>query len=202
VKALSKYQFETATTVGMRHAFHRPLRPAFHFYLYLPGGVGPSSRRIPMSPGHPAVRDRKGVSRRCALFIFYDILFPIRRRSAQEGITWHLGPYSTFMALNRDEVSREWTNLATNSLLFLSLSLPFSFLFHPILTCEGFTWKVKSENFIAAGPRDYRHFILFLFFRQISIKINIFFIYKFFLYIYYFILYYFLNRSKIFFTLI
>lgn len=128
VKALSKYQFETATTVGMRHAFHRPLRPAFHFYLYLPGGVGPSCRRIPMSPGHPAVRDRKGVSRRCALFIFYDILFPIRSRSAQEGITWHLGPYSTFMALNRDEVSREWTNLATNSLLFLSLSPFFLFI--------------------------------------------------------------------------
>ena len=35
--ALSKYQFETAVAIGMRHAFHRPLRPAFHFYLYLPG---------------------------------------------------------------------------------------------------------------------------------------------------------------------
>lgn len=162
VKALSKYQFETATTVGMRHAFHRPLRPAFHFYLYLPGGASVPPLVAFRCPRVTPVRDRKGVSRRCALFIFYDILFPIRSRSAQEGITWHLGPYSTFMALNRDEVSREWTNLATNSLLFLSL--PFSFLFHPILTCEGFTWKVKSENFIAAGTRDYRHFILFLLF--------------------------------------
>lgn len=36
IGALSKYQFETATAIGMRHTFHRPLWSAFHFYLYLP----------------------------------------------------------------------------------------------------------------------------------------------------------------------
>lgn len=100
-EALSKYQFETAAAIGMRHAFHRPLRPAFHFYLYLPGCLSPlpplSRRRIPMSPGHP-VRGRKRASRRrrrrrrcegvssrvslLSLSIFYDILFPIRGEKA------------------------------------------------------------------------------------------------------------------------
>lgn len=44
--ALSKYQFETATGIGMRHTFHRPLWSAFHFYLYLPprGLPAPTSR--------------------------------------------------------------------------------------------------------------------------------------------------------------
>lgn len=75
-EALSKYQFETAAAVGMRHAFHRPLRPAFHFYLYLPG------RSLP-SPGHPE-RGRKeaAATRRRVFSIFYDILFPIRGEEA------------------------------------------------------------------------------------------------------------------------
>lgn len=106
--ALSKYQFETAAAIGMRHAFHRPLRPAFHFYLYLSGRSSPvyltAGLRIPMSPSHPR---RKGTSRRrwrrSALSIFYDILFPIRGEKA----LGHLGPYSAFMAISRDEVSRE-----------------------------------------------------------------------------------------------
>lgn len=78
-KALSKYQFETAAGIGMRHAFHRPLRPAFHFYLYLPGTSLLSALARPVSPGHPE-RGRKeaAATRRCASSIFYDILFPIR----------------------------------------------------------------------------------------------------------------------------
>lgn len=45
-RALSKYQFETATGIGMRHTFHRPLWPAFHFYLYLP------PRELPAPTSH------------------------------------------------------------------------------------------------------------------------------------------------------
>lgn len=151
-EALSKYQFETAAAIGMRHAFHRPLRPAFHFYLYLPGCLSPlpplSRRRIPMYPGHP-VRGRKrasrrrrrrrrceGVSSRVSLlslslsryFMTFCFQSAGRRR---RGITEHLGPYSTFMALNRDEVSHEWTNVLSSSSRFFFLSfLGALFLLH------------------------------------------------------------------------
>lgn len=112
-EALSKYQFETAAARRyMRHAFHRPLRPAFHFYLYLPGRPTsfPSSRivdrivsRCPLRLT-AGVRSRKGVA---LLDIFYDILFPIRDGEDVGGQSSRgiVGPYSTFMALNRDEVS-------------------------------------------------------------------------------------------------
>lgn len=132
MKALSKYQFETATTIGMRHAFHRPLRPAFHFYLYLPGS-SPSPPPLVAFRCPPRVTPRYVIEKGCretvrALFIFYDILFPIRGRERAGASTWHLGPYSTFMGLNRDEVSREWTNLATPFPILFLLSLSFFFI--------------------------------------------------------------------------
>lgn len=102
-----------------------------------------SRRRIPMSPGHP-VRGRKrasrrrrrrrrceGVSSRVSLlslslsryFMTFCFQSAGRRR---RGITEHLGPYSTFMALNRDEVSHEWTNVLSSSSRFFFY--PFSVL--------------------------------------------------------------------------
>lgn len=75
---------------------------------------------------HPEYgRKEVATTRRRAFSIFYDILFPIRGEEAS-GTTRVLGPYSTFMALNRDEVSREWTSplrfLLLSSLPSLSLS--------------------------------------------------------------------------------
>lgn len=70
-------------------------------------------------------RGERGEERRESLAeashpIFYDILFPIRGRRCR-GITG-VGPYATFMALNRDEVSPKWSPLPT------FFSLLFSFL--------------------------------------------------------------------------
>lgn len=129
VKALSKYQFETATTIGMRHAFHRPLRPAFHFYLYLPG-ASPSPPPL-VAFQCPRVTPRYVIEKGCretvrSLHILRHFVSN-PRPGTRRGITWHLGPYSTFMGLNRDEVSREWTNLATPFPILFLLSL---FLFY------------------------------------------------------------------------
>ena len=127
---LSKYQFETAAGIGMRHTFHRPLWPAFHFYLYLPPPRAPAPAAIlyPSLSAHPLQRagnERRIEGRETARSpprpIFYDILFPIRGRRCR-GITG-AGPYSTFMALNRDEVSVEWLFLQTFA-IFFSLSPP------------------------------------------------------------------------------
>ena len=56
-RALSKYQFETATGIGMRHTFHRPLWSAFHFYLYLP----PARAASPYQPRFYIRRSRVSV---------------------------------------------------------------------------------------------------------------------------------------------
>lgn len=79
-------------------------------------------------------RGERGEERRESLAeashpIFYDILFPIRGRRCR-GITG-VGPYATFMALNRDEVSPEWPLLPT--FFFFPLFLPSADL-HAILS--------------------------------------------------------------------
>lgn len=149
--ALSKYQFETATGIGMRHTFHRPLWSAFHFYLYLPprglpaptsrdfisvvlGSAGTARKREGKPEKLETGRGKRGEERRESLAeashpIFYDILFPIRGRRCR-GITG-VGPYATFMALNRDEVSPEWPPLPT--FFFFPLFLPSADL-HAILS--------------------------------------------------------------------
>lgn len=123
---LSKYQFETAAGIGMRHTFHRPLWPAFHFYLYLPPPRAPAPAAIlyPSLSAHPLQRagnerriEGRETVRSAPRPIFYDILFPIRGRRCR-GIIG-AGPYSTFMALNRDEVSVEWLFLQTFTFFFL-----------------------------------------------------------------------------------
>lgn len=168
-EALSKYQFETAAAIGMRHAFHRPLRPAFHFYLYLPGCLSspiPSSRRrssYPDVPGSPGTWWKKAVAarRRCELlctpppplsryFMTFCFQSAGRRR---RGIKEHLGPYSTFMALNRDEVSHEWTNVLSSSswLPFHPPWCPLSSSPRPIVTApvgESASKKVESSPFL------------------------------------------------------
>lgn len=88
---------------------------------------------------HPG--DRKGVSRRRALFIFYDILFPIRTRGH------HVASRTLFDFYG----VKSWWSVSRMDQPFPQFSLPFSslslsFLFPPIRTCQGFASKVKSEN--------------------------------------------------------
>lgn len=98
----------------MRHAFHRPLRPAFHFYLYLPGRPTsfPSSRivdrivsRCPPPGSPPGYAAEKGL--RFSIYILRHFVSNPRGGEDVAGDSSRgiVGPYSTFMALNRDEVS-------------------------------------------------------------------------------------------------
>lgn len=119
----------------MRHAFHRPLRPAFHFYLYLPRRPSASHPHrhpppypdVPGSPGTwwkksvapTAVTMRRSLSPSPSFSRYFTTFCFQSAGRRRRGITGHLGPYSTFMALNRDEVSRERTNV-------LDLGSPFS----------------------------------------------------------------------------
>lgn len=125
-EALSKYQFETAAAIGMRHAFHRPLRPAFHFYLYLLGRLRPPPSPTRCPPVTRNVVERRQRRRDVALSRYFTTFCFLSAGWKNRGITRHLGPYSTFMALNRDEVSRKWTSPLRFLLLSSLPSLSFS----------------------------------------------------------------------------
>lgn len=172
---------------GYRYAscFPPAITAGFPFLFVFTGPFLPRSPpsavglRIPMSPGHPG---RRGASRR-RCWCFFDILRHFVSNPRGKGALGHLGPYSTFMALSRDEVSREWTNAHLClflSSLALSLSMRiFLFFFIPsdrilqfwLAKCRRIRKStVESENLIVS---DDWHLISFSLWKsKNSIKIN------------------------------
>lgn len=152
----------------MRHTFHRPLWSAFHFYLYLP--PLPSQPRflyiyIPSFCGSTvhtqgAENDRErhrgrggdpglgGKGMEESLPFPPDILRHFVSNPKVEGVgaSPGIGPYSTFMALNRDEVSMKLPSLPTFFSFFPST------LSHPFRSFDAYTrfffetGMLRSEN--------------------------------------------------------
>lgn len=161
--------------IGMRHTFHRPLWSAFHFYLYLPPRElpSPTSRdfiytvvlRVNGAQGAEttgkAIEDGrgwvgKGWKNRCrnlSTRYFTTFCFQSEGRRCR-GITRHR-PYSTFMALNRDEVSTKLPSLPTFFLFSLPPSSPFlpSTLIRDSFSKRDGKWSLFDLSFRAGHSR-------------------------------------------------
>lgn len=137
----------------MRHTFHRPLWSAFHFYLYLPPlpsqprflyiyiyrrSAGQRCTHRARKTTGKGTEDGEGLGGKGmeeSLPFPPDILRHFVSNPKVEGVgaSPGIGPYSTFMALNRDEVSTKLPSLPTFFSFFPST------LSHPLRSFDAYT---------------------------------------------------------------